>query len=138
MKQLSIVVGEWSASVAGMLAPICADDESGGVENIRRQVEGGAAQVFKVIAGAELVGYYVLRVDTVAAGKELVVIAGAGGLPGVPLLQVMLPAIEAQAVESGCRWVRIHTSRRGMYKQLPRLGYQPAEVVYRKEVQCSA
>lgn len=131
-QQINLRQVEWTAAAEQVLQPVVADCE-GGIEDLRRQVETGAG-LFEVTEGEGLVGYYVLRVDTLAAGRELVVVAGAGRLTGVDLLAVMLTVIEAQARATGCRWLRIHTNRKGMYKRLPALGYMPAEVVYRKDV----
>ena len=95
------------------------------------------ADAFAVIAGATLYGVDRDGLDVLALlmrreGEELVIVAAAGHAPGLCLLDALLPQIEAA---SGARWVRIHTARRGMGRQLMRHGYRPAEVVYRKEIE---
>lgn len=136
MADLVIAREEWSEEAECLLAPICADDDAGGVANIKRQVVDGVAALFSVRSGNQPKAYYVVRIDVMAGGLEMVIIAGAGRISGVPLMDVMLPAIEAQAMASGCRWTRIHTNRRGMYKRLPVFGYEMSEIVFRKEIAC--
>lgn len=88
-------------------------------------IAGG--QLFAVECDGRDVAAFLLRRD----GDECVIVAAAGGLPGINLLDVILPHIEATC---GARWVRIHSHRKGMMRQLQRHGYGVAEVVYRKEV----
>lgn len=123
----------WNDTAAAILAPVCADDPAG-LADVEIQVQTGAASLFKVHSPNRLVGFYVVRIDHTANGDDLVIIAGAGRLPGVNLIAVMLPTFEAQAAMSDCNAVRIHTNRRGMVKQIARRGYRFAEWVFRKEI----
>lgn len=130
----------WSEAAAALLAPVVADDETGGLDNLRAQLDAGAALV-EVRDAGRLVGAYVMRIDAPAAGRELVVIAAAGRCAGVSLLDAILPVIEVQAAAAGCAWVRIHTSRPGLMRRLSggrpgvrSLGYRFSEAVFRKEV----
>lgn len=123
----------WSDTAAAILAPVCADDPAG-IADVKRQVKTGCASLFKVETPDRLVGFYVVRIDQLSAGDELVIIAAAGRLPGVDLIAVMLPTFEAQAVMSDCKSVRIHTNRRGMVKKIARRGYGFSEWVFRKEL----
>jgi len=123
----------WSETAARILAPVCAD-EPGGLGDVAVQVQTGTASLFKVDAQERLVGFYVVRIDQLTAGDELVIVAAAGRLPGVDLIAVMLPTFEAQAVLSDCGAVRIHTNRKGMVKKIARRGYGFSEWVFRKKL----
>lgn len=132
MLRLESNIAPWSDEAARTLAPIFAADKTGGVENLKAQVLSGNASLHRVTKGADLVGFFSVRIDQFAAGDEMVIIAAAGALPGVPLLHVFLPLLEANAKEAGCETVRIHTSRKGMFKQLAKRGYEFSEWILRK------
>lgn len=134
MLRLDSNIVEWSEEAARTLEPIFADDETGGVENVRRQVVSGNASLHRVTQADQLVGFFSVRIDQLAAGDEMVIVAAAGNLPGVPLLHVFLPLLEANAKDAGCETVRIHTSRKGMFKQLALRGYHFTEWVLRKKL----
>jgi hypothetical protein len=106
------------------------------VAELRQACESGRMRLWCVSADAEhaVAGYYVTWVDSKAAGDELVIVAAAGRLPGIPLTRAVLPAIEALAAGAGCNSVRVHSIRPGMLKALARQGYAPAEIVYRKAI----
>ncbi|WP_293762599.1 hypothetical protein [uncultured Aquitalea sp.] len=90
------------------------------------QVLQGAA-LFAVEQGGRDVAAFVLRWE----GPECVVVAAGGSLPGVSLLDVILPHIEKN---SQAEFVRIHSARPGMARKLAQHGYGVAEIVYRKGV----
>lgn len=123
----------WSDTAATVLTPVCADTP-GGLEDIAGQVRRGNASLFRVSSQEKLVGYYVVRIDSLNVGDELVIIAGAGKLPDFDLVAVMLPILEAQAEISGCKSVRIHTNRKGMVNKISRRGFCFSEWVFRKEL----
>lgn len=132
MLRLESNLTPWSDEAAQMLAPIFKGDKTGGVDNVKRQVLSGNASLHRVSKGTDLVGFFSVRIDQFAAGDEMVIIAAAGALHGVPLLHVFLPLLEANAKGAGCESVRIHTSRKGMFKQLAKRGYQFSEWILRK------
>ena len=99
------------------------------IADLKLQVENGAS-LFKLTQGDLLIGYYVLRVDTLAEHSEAVLVAGAGKHPEIDLTAAIIPVIEKQF--TGCKYIRIHTARAGLVKKLTALGYQPQEFVLRK------
>ena len=123
---LQIDPAPWSQAMADLLAP-CVTNAAALVA-IGRQVVNGVATGFLVSAGGRHVAAFVLRVD----GDEGVIVAGAGRMNGVKLLQTLMPSIEARF--SGCRSIRFHTARPGMTRVMARLGYRGAEVVMQKDL----
>lgn len=132
MIQLDSKICAWNDEAEKMLAPIFADDPNGGVDSLRDQLAKGNGSLHRVTEGSRLVGYFSVRIDAYAGGDELVVVAGVGDLRGVKLLNVFLPLLETNAKDSGCNSVRIHTSRKGMFKRLSQHGYNFSEWVLRK------
>lgn len=123
MAEIVIRQAEAAPHLIAMLEPVILADES--------VSDAGAVLAGGTLYAASHEGRDVLALLLRRDGDELVIVAAAGALPGVNLLDVVLPHIEAA---SGARWVRIHTQRRGMGRQLARHGYKAAEVVYRKEI----
>ena len=120
--QKTITIREAAAEqhLIAMLLPVIESDPTAcGTEVIA----GGV--LFAVEYDGKDVGAFLLRQD----GAEVVIGAAAGKLPGISLLDVILPHIEATC---GASWVRSHSARRGMAKQLAKHGYGVAEIVYRK------
>lgn len=95
----------------------------GALELVAAQVEAGAASLFMVDQGDEIIAAFVLRVD----GDEGVIVAASGP---VSLILELLPHMEARF--SGCRVMRIHTARPAVARMLSRRGYGAAELVLRK------
>lgn len=100
--------------------------------DIREQVTSGAARLFNIRAGAEVVGAFVLRVDTTARGPQGVIVAAAAKLHGVDMIASCLPAIERMFV--GCTSIRYHTTRAALARRLAGMGYRAAEIVSIKEI----
>jgi hypothetical protein len=98
--------------------------------DLRDQVEAGAS-LFHVVAGDQVCGAFLLRVDQTTSGPVGVIVAGAGDLPGVDLVGVCVPAIERLFV--GVRRFRYHTARPALARKLARQGYAPREIVCFKE-----
>lgn len=121
-KTLRIRVVEPTARFIEMLRPAIECDPTADAA----QVIAGGTLCVAAHAGHD-VAAFLLRQD----GPEIVVVAAVGALPGVSLLDAILPHIEAT---TSAKWIRIHSSRRGMARQLARHGYTMAEVVYRKEI----
>lgn len=124
-KVLTIEPREWSPAVAALLARAFTH---GDPEVIGADVRDGRAGLFAVCQGDTLGAVFVLRID----GDEGVIVAAAGGVPGVDLTADVLPHVERMF--SGVRRIRIHTSRPGMAKKLTRQGYGAAEIVLFKEL----
>lgn len=133
-RTLQLAPAAWSDHAAEMLGRAMRRSTMT-VNNLRHGCEDGRMKLWSVTepqAGA--VGYYVTWIDSLDCGDELVIVAAAGRLPGVPLTRCVLPAIEALAAGAGCSSVRVHSIRPGMLKALARHGYAPSEIVYRKVI----
>lgn len=115
-----------------MLAPAMRHEPGVTANTLRDLVETDCGRLYAIMADGEMVGAYVLRVQAKETGMEGVVVAAGGKLPGHSLIRSVLPAIESYQL-SGCDWVRIHTARRGMVRELSRHGYQIREIVMSKE-----
>jgi len=131
-RTLHLSPAAWSDHAAALLGQALRRSTTT-VDNLRHGCEAGRMKLWSVSdAALGAVGYYVTWIDPLDCGDELVIVAAAGGLPGVPLTRAVLPAIEALAAGGGCGSVRVHSIRPGMLKALARQGYAPAEIVYRK------
>lgn len=98
----------------------------------RRAVQENREALFAVTADAEIVGWFVVRVEAMEAADEAVVVAAAGALPGVSLMRSIVPLLDDLAAALGCASLRVHSTRPGMLRELTGLGWQPVETVYRK------
>lgn len=131
MDQVQINPAEWSEEAGAVLAPAI---PYGSVSDLEMQIKHEGAKLFEVIAeNAGRVGFYVLRIDKNASGFEGVIVAGAGSLRGVDLVELVVPAMEKQFM--GCASVRVHTARPGLAKKLAGMGYGAGEIVLRKKLQ---
>lgn len=101
-----------------------------GVDDIKRQVVNDLASLFKISLNDEIIGYYVLRVDTLAHGNEGVIIAFACNHQKFDMTALIEPVIAKQF--KNCISMRMHTARAGLVKKLNELGWQPQEFVMRK------
>ena len=108
-----------------MLAPACQV-----LDEVKRQVECGAALLFDGRRAGKRICAFVLRIDELAAGPQGVIVAAAGDGEGVNLTDSVLPVIERMFI--GCTSVRIHTARRGLAKKLLQRGYAFEEIVLTK------
>lgn len=127
---MKLAPAQWGETFAAQIAQAV---QAATVPELERQVRDGVAQAWGVTVGDRLACALVLRVDHTAAGSEGVIVAAAGGEPGVDLTRDVLPAVEQ--LFSGVRAIRIHTARPGLMKKLARQGYQGAEVVLTKVIQ---
>jgi hypothetical protein len=121
----------WSKSAAAVLSeatPYASADD------LQAQEKAGA-KLFRVTCDKKRVGYYLLRVDRLAAGNEGVVVAAAGKLDGVDLITLLMPTVEKQFI--GCQTMRVHTARPGMARKLAVKGFAAGEIVLRKKLCCT-
>ena len=79
------------------------------------------AQLFEVVYCGAVVGRYALRTVDHANGREIVVVAAAGGLPGVDLVASVLPNIEKQG--AGADRMTLRTRRPGLVRKLKKQGW---------------
>lgn len=132
MIRLDSEICGWSDEAAAMLSPIF--DDPSGCDDLRTALATGRGSLHRVTEGEKLVGFFSVRIDSYAGGDELVIVAAAGKLKGMPLLNVFLPLLEANAKDAGCNSMRIHTSRKGLFKRLSQRGYGFSEWVLRKKL----
>ena len=125
---------DWSEEAERMLAPIFADDYSGGVADLKNQVMTRKASLHRVSQEQKTIGYFALRIDALAGMDELVILAGVGSLPGVPLFDVFVPVLVQHAKEAGCGSVRLHCSRKAVLKKAAAQGFAFSEWVMRKKL----
>lgn len=98
----------------------------------RAELDDDAMVATGVFADGELIGAAIHRFEDGDQGTEMVVVMAAGHLPGVDLVETILPALEGLARDVGCVSVRFHTLRKGLMQKAARLGYVPGELVMRK------
>ncbi len=117
---LSLTQEEITALAWQKLAPALGDD----LRIIQSEVQQGAAQL---IAWGEAEFFTVLRGETAANGKELVIVAAAGK-NSMPHLRTIHQHAKAQGFVS----VRLHTMRpESMLRMGKSLGYEKAETILR-------
>ncbi len=81
------------------------------------------AQLFEVVCCGVVVGRYALRTVDHANGREMIIVAAAGGLPGVDLVASVLPNIEQQGVSVGADRLTMRTRRPGLVRKLKKQGW---------------
>lgn len=98
------------------------------LEDLRLDVEAGKKHLFDVLDdNAERVGVVAVMVQ----GDDMVIVAAAGEPHGLNQYE---PLIHALARRVGTPFIRFHTSRLGMARHAERMGFELAEVIYRKRV----
>lgn len=105
-------------------------DTSGGLGDMEQCLKN--AMLFDVIQGAEVVARYALQQVERAQGVEVFIVAAAGGVPGVDLVQVITPYIEQQCATADR--LTINTRRRGLVKKLTAQGWTLDSYVMRKKI----
>lgn len=88
------------------------------------------AHLYRVSGDAGTVGFVLIRTEHFSGGREGVIVAAAGRLPGVDLVEAILPTIEGEF--NGVDCYRFATARTGLVRKMKRQGYQITHVVMRK------
>lgn len=127
-KELTVGTGTWCDTTAELIGQAL---QHATVEEIREQLDHGA-KLFHVTHFGEIVGAFVLRIDTTATGEEGVIVACTVKLDGVDMFKALLPDIESRF--KGCKSIRYHTARPALARKLHSLGYAPAEIVCIKKI----
>lgn len=122
---LTLEPGQWGADADRLIAQAL---QHASPADIRHQVEHLGARLFYVRHAGAIVAAFVLRVD----GREGVIVAAAGDLPGADLCASCIPAIESLFV--GCSSIRYHTASPALARKLARMGYAAREIVCMKEL----
>lgn len=130
MVNLAIAPIHWCESVSELMAPSMEHEPGITVATLAEIVNKERAELFGVFSGAELVAAYVLRIEQKEQGQEGIIVAASGKLPGYSLIRTILPPIERQL--SNCDWIRAHTARPGIVRELKRAGYSQREIVMAK------
>ena len=117
---------EWTADLSMRLS-LAAVHAS--IDDLKIQFDSGAP-TFWVQVNDLTVGAYMLRFDQLTSGQiEGVVVAGQGMHAEYQLFDLVMPTIEQQCRERGCKTLRVHTSRPGVAKKLQRHGLDRKSVV---------
>lgn len=110
-------------------------DTTGGLQGLGEALHGGTLFELTDEAIGAPVLHYVLKVMQREHGKEGLILAAAGALPGVDLTRQYLPTIEAQLRQEGCEAVTLQTRRPGLRRKLEKLGYRCDAFVMRKTLE---
>lgn len=129
-KKLIVYPAPWSDAIADILQRAAVHATRA---ELQQQHQHGA-RCYAVACDGQVVGAYLLRIDSTARGLEGVVLAAAGHLDGVELIESLLHVIEIQFRQNDCTSIRIHTSRPGIARKLDRAGYRSAEIVLSKKL----
>lgn len=105
-------------------------DTTGGLGGMESALQG--AELFEVVLAGQVVARYALKTMHRARGSEVFIVAAAGGLPGVDLVDGMVPYIAQQC--QGADRLTINTKRRGLVKKLARQGWTLDSYVMRKKL----
>lgn len=84
--------------------------------------ELAGAHLFDVVVADVIVARYALKQVQRANGVEVVVVAAAGGMPGMCMVSTVVPHIEQQC--SAADRLTIQTRRRGLVKKMLRQGWE--------------
>jgi hypothetical protein len=128
-EKISLTPGTWGPDADAWISQAL---QTATPDEIRHQVEHQGARLFYVQHQGSVKGAFVLRVDQLPDRAEGVIVAGAGAVPGVDLMAVCIPAIEAMFVN--CQTVRYHTAKPAVARKMQRLGYIAAEIVSIKRI----
>lgn len=126
--ELKAESAEWSHGVEAMFINAIG---SATLADLKQQYDFGA-QLFKLFADGDFVGYYMLRIDHLANWSEAVFVAGVGNHSTVDVTQAGLLMAENQI--KGCKFLRFHTSRAGLVKKALKIGFKPQEFILTKEL----
>lgn len=110
-------------------------DTTGGLQGFGEVLHGGTLFALTDEAIGAPVLHYVLKVMQRTNGKEGLILAAAGALPGVDLTRQYLPTIEQQLRLEGCEAVTLQTRRLGLKRKLEKQGYRCDAFTMRKTLE---
>lgn len=105
-------------------------DTTGGLDTLDDCLSN--AQLFDVVINGATVARYALQQATRAKGVEVFIVAAAGAVNGVGLVESIAPYIERQC--AGADRLTINTRRRGLVKKLLNQGWTLDSFVMRKKI----
>lgn len=127
-KELTLQHGAWGDDAGQWLVKALA---TASLADLRRQWEQGAS-LYRILHGQQLVGAFLLRVDSTSQGPQGVIVAAAAELEGVDMIASCMPAIEAMF--QGVHSIRYHTQQPALARKMARIGFRPQEVICVKEL----
>lgn len=107
----------------------------------RRDTTGGlgdmdaclaSAQLFEVKLDGRVVARYALEQVNQPKGVEVFIVGAAGNLPGVDLVEALVPYIAQQCAGVDC--LTINTRRKGLVRKLEKQGWELSAYVMRKKL----
>ena len=130
---LTLERAQWSDEAATFLARSCRKTPLVTPQDYRDLLAvDPRARLYRGVVGDRTVAYGILRVVHFSGGAEGEIVAVAGRLPGVDLVDAFLPALEAELPNVVC--FRFTTARRGLVEKMRRHGYYVTHVTLRKLV----
>lgn len=126
----------WDEKAAMILMEATKDDPFIRLDDIAVLVQEGVYGLFNVYtAEAEHIASFVIRFDKSPLCEELVIVLAAGQSPaGQSLYELITPYVTQLAAKNGCKYLRGHTTRRGVAKLMENAGYKLDEYICRLEV----
>lgn len=124
----------WSETARDHLCQVIDWPDHESPDGYRDQLEAGCIRALGVFANDQQIGTTFYKIDQGDQGRELVIMASAGHLPGVDLVRLVLPFMEQLAIEEECCSVAFFTSRSGLVKKTAAQGYQIGQTVMRKSL----
>lgn len=107
-------------------------DTCGGLSTALEQLQESDCFVVCNSSG-EKAAYYALQAIDRPGGREVVIVAAAGTIPGADLVRSVIPYIEQQV--SGAKALTVHTRRRGLVAKLAAQGFRVDGFILRKALQ---
>lgn len=134
-KTLTFRRAPWTAEALEHLAAAERYDTTGGLESVDAYARMGIPLYEGVDEAGEVLGRYVMEVQTGMDGvKNVQVVAASGGCSGGDMAQAIMAAAEKQAELLGAQWVSYQTVRLGLIAKGRAQGYGIHGVVMRKRV----
>jgi len=132
MLRLDIKREDWSNGAAVWLSNACDEDYT--IKHLQADVEAETNALFNVYEDGLHIASMVLRVDSLASGKDLVVVAAGGYGKGFSLYKQITPFCENLAASLGCKRLRGHCTQKSIGRLMERAGWLPYEFVYERKV----
>jgi len=133
-KSVSGIEVPWNEEAASMLAGSTGNEPTYSISDLRREVEIGKAQLFMWSYGGEKLGYCVLWIDPFGDHLEMVIQAGAAFKSNARAFRLVMPIIEAKAIEHGCYGIRSHLVDGKWASQFRSAKYYKSETIMRKRL----
>jgi hypothetical protein len=128
----------WDSVSEDQLRSIPFDSPLENYADVSAEIIRGDAQNFRVSdAAGNRLGFLVVRVESLAFGRELVVIAAYldSGKSG-PLTSTVSALVDDLARAENCDSIRFHTARHSVARYMAEFqGYRMAEAIMRKDVE---